>query len=751
MERKIISISGMHCASCAQTIERTLKKTPGVLNVNVSFASEKANIEYDEQQVNLDTLKKVIDSTGYKAYSEDEPIKSNETMKHDEAMTEHDHHKMLKEKEIKKLKRKFIIGAILSFFILVLSFSELVPFINNLIQKYLANYLLYILFALSTPVQFYVGSEFYKGFWNSLKHFHASMDTLIAIGTSAAYFYSVLITFYPSFINSSAAYYDTGAVIITLVLLGRYSEAKAKGSASEAIKKLMGLQAKTALVIRNKQEIEIPIEQVLVNDIIIVKPGSKIPVDGVVIEGSSSIDESMVTGESIPVEKKKGDNVIGSTINKFGLLKIKTTKVGKDTVLAQIIKLVEEAQSSKAPIQRLADKVSAYFVPIVMLLALLSLGLWLYLGKDFPFALTIFISVLIIACPCALGLATPTAIIVGTGKGAQNGILIKSGEALEIAHKIDTIVFDKTGTLTKGSPEVTDIIGTKDVLLYSAIAEKGSEHPLAEAILKKAKQQDLEIPSIKSFKAIPGHGIISKYKNKEIIMGNRLLMNKYNLNIKKYEDQITQLEEQGKTVMTVAYDKKILGLIAVADTIKDFSREAIEQLHKMKKQIFMITGDNRRTANAIAKQLDIDFVLAEVLPQDKEQEIKKLQKLGRVVAMVGDGINDAPALATADLGIAIGAGTDVALETGQIVLIKNDIRDVVTAIDLSKYTLRKIKQNLFWAFFYNILGIPIAAGALYPVTGYLLNPMIAGAAMAFSSVSVVSNSLSMKRYKPKIR
>ena len=578
----------------------------------------------------------------------------------------------------------------------------------------------------------------------------ATMDTLVAVSTSAAYFYSVLVTLTPYF--GEHVYFETSAVLITFIIFGKYLEAVTKGKASEAIKKLIELQPKTATVIRNGKEMIIPIKDLKVGEKIIVKPGQKIPVDGVLLSGNSSVDESMITGESMPVEKRKGDQIIGGTINKHGSFQFRATKVGKDTVLNQIIKLVEDAQGSKAPIQRLADKVSSYFVPAVIIIAILASLFWYSTGQSFAFTLSIFISVLIIACPCALGLATPTAIMVGTGKGAENGILIKNAEALENAHKITTVVFDKTGTLTKGKPEVTNVvklekISEKNILMYAGIVENKSEHPLADAIINKAKRKRVKIPNGTGFKAVPGHGALAKYRNKRIILGNRKMMDKYKIKYQNAEDEIISLENEGKTVILIGLGKKLIGLIAVADTVKEFSKKAVEKLHNMGKETIMITGDNERTAKAIAKQVGIDNVLADVLPSQKEKEIKKLQRKGKIVAMVGDGINDAPALARADVGIAIGAGTDVALEAGQIVLIKNDLRDVVTAIDLSNYTVNKIKQNLFWAFFYNSIGIPIAAGILFPFIGFLLNPMIGGAAMAFSSVSVVLNSLSMKRYK----
>jgi len=793
-----IKIGGMHCASCAQTIEKNLKKLKGVKNVNVNFATETANIEYDSKIIHDIDIEKTVEKTGYKvikaagnelnlkvigmdnphcintvgnalnllkgityknlstnekaAIGYDPSLINPEEIKKAikkagyESIEESgiDREKETREKEIKHLKNLFLTGLILSIPTFILSFPDLFKLnLGNLPVNW-------ILLILATPVQFYVGYRFYIGTWIALKNKSANMDSLIAIGTSAAFIYSSLVTFSPSFFQSNEVYFDTAAIIITFIILGKWLEAKAKGKASEAIKKLIGLQPKTARVIRNGKQIQIPIESVLVNDIILIKPGEKIPVDGIIIDGSSSIDESMITGESIPVEKIKGDVVIGATINKYGSFKFKATKVGKDTTLSQIIKLVEEAQGSKAPIERLADTVSSYFVPVVIIIAVLSFLLWyLVLNQTFIFSLSIFIAVLIIACPCALGLATPTAIIVGTGKGAEYGILIKGGETLETAHKLTTIVLDKTGTLTKGKPEVTDIISfnNKEVLKIAAIAEKHSEHPLAEAIINKSKS--IKIPNPSSFKAIPGHGVKVSYNKKIIFVGTRKLMRDNKLNTTNIEKEIQKLENQGKTVVIVSLDKEIIGLIAVADTLKENSKEAIERLNKMKLETIMLTGDNERVAKAIASQLGIKKVLAEVLPEHKENEIKKLKKQGKVVAMVGDGINDAPALAQADIGIAIGSGTDIALETGNIVLIKNDLRDIITSIDLSKYTVKKIKQNLFWAFFYNTAGIPIAAGILYPLTGFLLNPIIAGAAMALSSVSVVSNSLLMKTYKPK--
>ena len=614
------------------------------------------------------------------------------------------------------------------------------------------------LLILTIPVQFYCGLIFHKIAWKNLRHFNFDMNSLVSIGTNAAFVYSLFVMLFPSLFQGTSleaeTYFDTASVIIALILLGRYLEAKAKSRTSQAIKKLIGLQAKTATVIRNSKEIKIPIEEVKIDDILLIKPGEKIPADGIVIFGYSSIDESMITGESIPVEKNVKDIVIGGTINKNGMLKIKATKIGKDTMLSQIIKLVEDAQGSKAPIQRLADKIASIFVPIVVIISIITFLIWYFFGPNpaFNFALLNFIGVLIIACPCAMGLATPTAIIVGTGKGAENGILIKDAEALEIAHKVNVVIFDKTGTLTKGKPEVTDIIPLnnfkeKDVLFYSSIAEKNSEHPLADSILNYAEKLKLKIPNPAKFENIPGHGIRAGYKGKIILNGNRRLMKLNNVNINFYEEYLNKFEDEGKTAILISLNKKIIGIIAIRDNIKENSKRAIQELYKLKKFPVMITGDNERTGNAIAKELGIKKVLANVLPNEKADEVKRLQSKGAIVAFVGDGINDAPALAQANLGIAIGSGTDVALETGNIVLVKSDLNDVIKAIKLSKYALKKIKQNLFWAFIYNVLGIPIAAGVLYPFFGFLLNPMIAAATMAFSSVSVVSNSLLMRRFR----
>jgi Cu+-exporting ATPase len=610
-----------------------------------------------------------------------------------------------------------------------------------------------VLLALATPVQFFVGWQFYVGTYKAFRNRRANMDTLIALGTSAAYIYSLLVII-SSETFGKHVYFDTAALIISIILLGRYLEARAKGRTSEAIRKLIGLQAKTARVLVAGREVEVPVEEVAVGDIVVVRPGEKMPVDGIVTEGTSTVDESMLTGESMPVDKKEGDSVVGATINKNGFLKFQATKVGKDTVLAQIIRLVERTQGSKAPIQRLADSVAGVFVPVVIGIAVLTFLVWYFIGgESFTFALTAFISVLVIACPCALGLATPTAIMVGTGKGAQNGILIKSAEALELAHRAKVIVFDKTGTLTTGKPVVTDTVAVNgfaqsEVLRLAAVAEKGSEHPLGEAIVDASKSGGQELPDPEAFESLAGRGVVARVEGKEILLGNRALMAENSVESRSFEDKIQELESYGKTVMLMSVDRKLVGLIAVADTLKEDAAEAIRNLHQMGIETIMITGDNRRTAQAIARRVGIEKVLAEVLPEDKAEELRRLQANGQVVAMVGDGINDAPALAQSDVGIALGSGTDIAMEAGTVVLVRGDLAGVVEALKLSRYTIRKIRENLFWAFFYNVAGIPIAAGVLYPVFGLLLDPVIAAAAMGFSSVSVVTNSLLMSRYRP---
>jgi P-type Cu+ transporter len=734
MKKQIVQVSGLHCASCVKKIESVLRGIRGVEKAFVNFASQKVYIDYDETNIKIQQLEKAIEDLGYE-------IEQEQVGNHIPPD--------IKDRESLKYQKRFFISSIFAIPLLYLGMGMLIglpelpasPKIIALIQ-----------FALTTPI-IWVGRDFYtKGIRSVIKTKTANMDTLVAIGTGTAYVYSMVITslllFGNTFFTHHDLYFEVAGLLIAFILLGKWLESIAKGRTGEAIKRLIGLQPKTALVVRNNKEIKIPIEEVQVNDIIIVKPGEKIPVDGIVTEGHSSVDESMITGEPIPIEKSNGNQVIGATINKTGSFKFKATKVGKDTALAQIVKLVEEAQGSKAPIQQVADRLSAWFVPLVIVIALFSLTTWLIDGQGIAFALTTFIAVLIIACPCALGLATPTAVMVGTGIGADNGILIKNAEALQKLQEITHIAFDKTGTLTRGMPEITDVVGDQEMIRYAAIAEKRSEHPLAEAVLTRANKDYERIPEPTSFRAIAGKGIQARYRGDSILIGNKALMDEEGIESSAKQEAQERLESEGKTVVLVAVNGKLLGMIAIADTLKEYAAEAVDKLKKLNKEVILITGDNERTARAIAAQTGIDNVIARVLPDQKAETIKNLQKQNKKVAMVGDGINDAPALAQADIGIAIGSGTDIAIETGDIVLIKEDLRDVVTAIKLSVYSMKKIKQNLFWAFIYNALGIPIAAGILYPFTGWLLNPIIAGIAMAASSVSVVSNSLLMKRFKP---
>lgn len=660
------------------------------------------------------------------------------------------------EKEMRMLKYTTILSLCLG------ALTAIFEYIYKISWLGVPNYIW--LFILATPVQFIGGWRFYKGTADAIKARQANMDSLIAIGTSAAWLYSTIYAFqgilWPYVLPKVAmggpeVYFTESGLIIGFILLGKYLEHVVKGRASHAIRKLIDLQPKLATVIRNKKEVQIPVEKVKVGDIFIARPGEKIAVDGIVIEGSSSVDQSMITGESLPVGKKAGDEVIGATINKSGLLKLRASKVGEATTLSQIVKMVQEAIASRVPMQRLADTVSSYFVPAVIILSILSFIFWYFVfGLEFPLAMTIMIAVLIIACPCALGIATPSAIMIGAGKGAQNGILIKSGEYLEKAYKLDSIVFDKTGTLTRGEPSVTDIvpIGSteKELLLLAASAEKGSEHPLGQAIVNRAMEMTLTLHKAGSYETVAGKGIRAVYQNKAILVGNRMFMGDYKIPAQAIESRIQKLENEGKTVVIAAYNKKIIGMIAIADTLKEFSKEAVKDLKKMGKEVWMITGDNERTAKAVALQLGIDNVMAGVLPHDKADKVKELQGKGRVVAAVGDGINDAPMLAQSDVGIAVGAGTDIAKETGGIVLIKNDLRHVVTAIDLSTRTVSKMRQNLFWAFFYNIVLIPVAAGMLYPFFGILLNPIYAAIAMASSSISVVGNAMLLNTYRPRI-
>jgi Cu+-exporting ATPase len=736
LQKTELAISGMSCASCVIKIEKGLRGTEGVLDAAINFGTERAFVTH-MPDIKYNDLKKVVESTGYHVID----ISSEGG-----ADTERE----IREKEFHKLQTKLIASAVLTVPVLALALTgAFSPALNHFCQ-----------FAMALPIVFWAGSQFYRGFWAALKHKTSDMNTLVAVGTAAAFIYSSVATFIPSIFASTgrvaSVYFDTAAVIVTLILLGRLLEARAKGQTSEAIRKLAGLQAKTARVIRDGREIDIDIAQVMVGDTIVVRPGERIPVDGLIVDGNSSVDESMLTGESMPAEKGEGDEVIGATINRTGSFKFRATKVGKDTVLAHIIKMVQEAQGSKAPIQRLADKIAGIFVPIVISIAVVTFGLWVAFGPApaFAFAMLNFVAVLIIACPCALGLATPTAIMVGTGLGAENGILIKGGESLERAGSINTIVFDKTGTLTKGKPEVTDIAvdgsyKEDELLALAASAEKSSEHPLGEAIVEAAKHRGLAIGAISDFTAIPGHGIEGRLDGKNILMGNPRLMQNKNIDIVELKSVIEKFAAVGKTPMILAVDRKVAGVIAVADTLKPDAIGVVKTLKSSGLEVAMITGDNKLTASAMARQVGIDRVLAEILPEDKAAEIRRLQREGRRVAMVGDGINDAVALAQADIGIAIGSGTDVAVEASDITLIGGELAGVPRAIELSQKTLRTIKWNLFWAFIYNIIGIPIAAGVLYPIFGAagLLNPMIASGAMAFSSVFVVTNSLRLKRVR----
>jgi Cu+-exporting ATPase len=738
-----LPISGMTCASCSNAVQRVIGKLDGVQEVSVNLATEKARVIYDSSQTRISEIKNAVAKAGYQALDV-------------ETQDQEDQDLQRRERQAQTLWRKFIVAVIFTIPLLYIAMGPMVglplPSIVSPQENPLNFGLLQLLLVIPIVI---AGYRFYTVGFSRLFRGQPNMDSLIAIGTSAAVLYGIyaIVQIWNGHHEyAHDLYIESAGTIIALILLGKYLESVTKGKTSEAIKKLMGLAPKTATVIQDSREIVIPIDEVETGDIILVKPGEKIPVDGEIVKGRTSIDESMLTGESIPVEKNVGSKVVGASINKNGTIQFRAEKVGKDTVLAQIIKLVEDAQGSKAPIAKMADIISGYFVPIVIAIAIIAGLAWYLTGQSVVFSLTIFISVLVIACPCALGLATPTAIMVGTGKGAEHGVLIKGGEALETAHKIQTIVFDKTGTLTEGKPVVTDIITSNqmdetELLRLSASAEKGSEHPLGEAIVNKALESKLELLQPDNFEAIPGHGIQVELQGKNMLLGNKKLMDDRGISITLQQDS-DRLAEEGKTPMFIAVDGKLEGIIAVADVLKESSRHAIDLLHKMGIEVVMITGDNKRTAEAIARQTGIDRVFAEVLPQDKADEVKKIQEEGRKVAMVGDGINDAPALAQADIGIAIGSGTDVAMESADIVLMRSDLMDVPTAIQLSKQTIRNIKQNLFWAFAYNTAGIPIAAGLLYLFGGPLLNPMIAAAAMAFSSVSVLTNALRLKRFKP---
>ncbi|HTM68715.1 MAG TPA: heavy metal translocating P-type ATPase [Candidatus Binatia bacterium] len=748
--RATFAIYGMHCASCAGLIERKVKKLPGVKEANVNFGAEKARVIFDASSVDEERIRAAVKAAGYRAEIADRKDQETERKKRAE--------------ETRAYRNKFLVGLFFSIplaYFMLLDFFSWMPFREAVLPR-----MGFVSLMLALPVQFILGAGFYKGMWSSLKMRTSNMDSLIAIGTSTAFFYSLY-----EFVRYVAAsgtvwapmgakipdlYFEIGVFLVTFVLMGKWLEAKAKGRTSAAIEKLMGLQAKTARVVRGGATLDVPIDRVIEGDIVVVRPGEKVPVDGVVTKGFSSVDEAMLTGESIPVEKKEGDQVIGSTINKNGSFEFRATKVGSETALAQIIRLIEDAQGSKAPIQAVADRISAWFVPAVIGIAAATFAVWYFiLGAPLTFALLAFVSVIVIACPCALGLGTPTAVMVGTGKGAEHGILIKGGEPLEAASKVQAVVFDKTGTLTKGKPEVTDVVSLSeldedDVISIAGSLERSSEHPLAESIYAYAVEENAPMSEPEGFRAIPGHGVAGAIGGEEFYLGNRKLMASIGHDVSRVERKLQRLEEAGKTAMMLATKERIVGIVAAADTLKGTTLEAVRTLQKMGIAVWMITGDNKRTADAIAKQVGITNVLAEVLPQDKAHEVRKLQESGLKVAMVGDGINDSPALAQADIGIAMGGGTDVAMETGGIVIIKNDLRDVVNAIRLSRKTMAKVRQNMFFSMFYNVIGIPVAARVFAPL-GIVLRPELAGLAMVFSSVSVISNSLLLKRFRPNKR
>ena len=742
-------VLGMSCASCVKKVEGTLNGLTGVMQANVNLATGQVRVQYLPGVVSMETLQEAIKERGYEiphmARSTEEDVVDRE--------------RAARDAEYRTLKRRFIVGLILLIPVFILGHWKILGLSRLFDLSHTVN--AYLQFFLQTPIQFWVGWQFYVGAWKTGRHKGADMNTLIAVGTSAAYAYSVLAMFLPWLFESKGlvaeVYFETAGAIIVIILLGRLLEARAKGQTSEAIRKLIGLQAKTARVVRSGQETDIPVEAVVPGDIVVVRPGEKIPVDGIVTQGHSAVDESMITGESVPVEKHPSDEVVGATINKTGTFTFEATRVGKHTMLSQIIAMVEDAQGSKPPIARLADVIAGYFVPAVVGVAIITFLVWFFFGPEpaLTYAMLNFVAVLIIACPCALGLATPTSIMVGTGKGAENGVLIRGGEALETTHKLTTIVMDKTGTLTRGEPSVTDVltseVGSEDeVLRYAASAEARSEHPLGEAVVNKAKEQNLPLVHPEEFRAIPGQGIVATIDGRSLLMGNVTLMKDQGIGLGELERRATDLSHKGKTPLFLAIDQKAAGVIAVADTPKENSKEAVETLHTMGLEVIMMTGDTQKTAEAIANQIGIDQVLAEVLPERKALEVKKLQAEGKKVGMVGDGINDAPALAQADVGIAIGTGSDVAMESGDITLISGDLRGVVTAIALSKATIRNIRQNLFWAFAYNTILIPVAAGILFPFLGILLNPVFAAAAMGLSSVTVVSNALRLKRFKPPV-
>ncbi|MDM9580492.1 heavy metal translocating P-type ATPase [Nostoc sp. GT001] len=750
MENTTLKLRGMSCASCANSIEDAINSVPGVNECIVNFGAEQATVKYDPRRTDLEAIQEAVDVAGYSAY----PLQEQNLM-----AGEDDAEKRHRLRESRDLMRKVAVGGIISTVLVIGSLPMMTGLHLPFIPIWLHNP--WVQLILTTPVQFWCGYSFYINGWKALKRHAATMDTLIALGTSAAYFYSLFPTLFPSFfINQGLmpdVYYETAAVVITLILLGRLFENRAKGQTSEAIRKLIGLQAKTARLIRNGREVDVPIEEVIIGDVILVRPGEKIPVDGEVIEGASTIDEGMVTGESVAVKKQPGDEVIGATINKTGSFKFRATRVGSDTVLAQIVQLVQQAQGSKAPIQRLADQVTGWFVPAVIAIALLTFIIWFNFTGNVTLALITTVGVLIIACPCALGLATPTSVMVGTGKGAENGILIKGAESLELAHKIQTIVLDKTGTITQGKPTVTDFVtvnGTANsneirLVQLTASVERNSEHPLAEAVVRYAQSQEVALADIREFEAIAGSGVQGIVSGHLVQIGTQRWMSELGINTQALQQDKERLEYLGKTAIWIAVDGQIQGLMGISDAIKPTSIQAVRALQKLGLEVVMLTGDNRRTAETIAREVGIKRVLAEVRPDQKAATVQKLQSEGKIVAMVGDGINDAPALAQADVGMAIGTGTDVAIAASDITLISGDLRSIVTAIQLSRATIRNIQQNLFFAFIYNVAGIPIAAGILFPIFGWLLNPIIAGAAMAFSSVSVVTNALRLRKFQAK--
>jgi Cu+-exporting ATPase len=750
MENATLKLRGMSCASCARSVEDAISSVPGVNECSVNFGAEQATVDYDPKKTDLQAIQNAVDAAGYSAY----PLQEQNLM-----AGEDDEEKRYRQKESRDLQRKLTVGGIIGTVLVIGSLPMMTGLNLPFIPAWLHNPWLQLV--LTTPVQFWCGYSFYVNTWKAFKHHAATMDTLIALGTSAAYFYSLFATLFPGFFIAQGlmpdVYYETAAIVITLILLGRLFENRAKGQTSEAIRKLIGLQAKTARLIRNGQEIDIPIEQVQIGDVVLVRPGEKIPVDGEVVDGTSTVDEAMVTGESVPVKKQPGDEVIGATINKTGSFKFRATRVGKDTVLAQIVQLVQQAQGSKAPIQRLADQVTGWFVPAVIAIAILTFIIWYNIMGNVTLALITTVGVLIIACPCALGLATPTSVMVGTGKGAENGILIKGAESLEIAHQIQTIVLDKTGTITQGKPTVTDFLtvdGTLNgneikLIQLAASLERNSEHPLAEAVVRYAQSQEVPLVDVRDFEAVAGSGVQGLVADRLVQIGTQRWMEELSIDTQALQQEKERLEYLGKTAVWLAVDGEIQGVMGIADAIKPTSTQAVRALQKLGLEVVMLTGDNRRTAESIAREVGIKRVLAEVRPDQKAATVQAIQAEGKIVAMVGDGINDAPALAQADVGIAIGTGTDVAIAASDITLISGDLQGIVTAIQLSRATIRNIRQNLFFAFIYNVAGIPIAAGILFPFFGWLLNPIIAGAAMAFSSVSVVTNALRLRKFQPK--